>query len=245
MFPFAVAIIYSIVKGPRIVVLLLITGILTFLGHPLVTMFVFAISLGIFYGDVLFPAFGRLHLRLGKLWCKYNAPDGSWISVTFAMASLSVLFALDWTYATEPSFSSGEKATYDWIRANTESDSTYLMEGIAENLVYFGRRKILLPVLGAEWVPSPEYGNGLERSVLAKAEIYDCRELDCLSNAFLEYGVTPDYLIYRIDNGREMAWIDELVASPMFELAFDSGSMIVLHRDSKIGEIPGDAVDRA
>lgn len=231
LLPFAVAIPYSVVHGPRVIFPLLVAGILTFKGHPSVFMLVFAASLGIFYSDVLLPALGRGRLRIGRQGHAHDPPVESSFVFVFAGANIAALFLLCLPYVLSTTFSSGEKATYDWIRANTQLDSTFLMEGDAENLVYFGRREILLPVLGAEWIPSPEYGNGHERNRLAKIEIYECRKLECLSSAFRMYGVTPDFMIYRVSDGRESTWIDELSASPMFDFAFESGSMITLSRD--------------
>jgi len=230
LLPFAVAIPYSIVRGPRVIFPLLVASILTFSGHPSVSMLVFAASLGIFYGGVLFPALGRLHLRIGRQKNAHDVPVESWFVYVFAGATITALFLLCLSYAVRPTFSPGEKATFDWIRANTQIDSTFLMEGRAENLVYFGRREILLPVLGAEWIPDAEYGNGLERNLLAKSEIFECRKLECLSSAFRRYEVSPDFMIYRVSDGRESTWIDELSASPMFDVTIESESIITLSR---------------
>jgi hypothetical protein len=131
-------------------------------------------------------------------------------------------------YAIDSAISIEEIATYEWIEADTETRATFLIEDTAENLVYFGRRKILLPILGAEWVPSPVYGNGKQRSISIKNEIYTCREVKCLTRILSKYDVSPDYIIYRITDDSEKAWIEELIASAKFELAFESESMATL-----------------
>ena len=126
--------------------------------------------------------------------------------------------------------SPGEKETFDWARAGTEPDALFLREGSAENLVYFGRRTILLPVLGSEWIPSPEYGNGQQRNRFIKSQIYACRQIECLSSAFTKYDVAPDYMIYEVSDDAEQEWIEELSGSLVFEVAFASEAMVTLRR---------------
>lgn len=230
LFPVPIAILYNIIQGPRVIFLLLIAGLFTFKGHPSVSMFAFALSIGTFYNDILFPAFNRKHIRGVRQEPEQNPPGGSWVYLLFAGAHIIALFLLCLPYTVNPTFAPGEKETYDWISANTAPDATFVMEDIAENLVYFGRRTILLPVLGAEWIPSPEFGNGLLRNRLVKYEIYACRQPECLSNVFSKYNVTPDYLIYRISDASEQAWIDELSASSYFEVVFSSEAFIILRR---------------
>ena len=103
--------------------------------------------------------------------------------------------------------------------------------GNDEKLVYFGQRTILLPLLGAEWVPSsdPQYSNGKIRNGYINNEIYKCRKIECLQSLFKKYNLAPDYMIYQISDNGERTWVKMLSASPLFSVAFESGDFVTLH----------------
>jgi hypothetical protein len=186
--------------------------------------------MGILFDEVLVPAFGHGGPSPANGDARTAVPIEPWPSLAFSGAYLIMLFLLSFPYAMVPTFSPGEKEAYDWIRANTEPDATFIMEGGAENLVYFGRRTILLPVFGAEWLPSPDYGNGKALNGMVKDAVYTCREVECLISALEQYGVAPTYIVYRVSDGQEEAWIDELGRSSHFEVAFASEALVTLRR---------------
>jgi hypothetical protein len=231
LFPPLLAMIYSVIRERSVILLLLLAGLFTFKGHPSVTMFVFALSIGIFYKDILNAVFGYQYPQSQEQKPDTNSPIMSWRFLSFALVYIGALFMLCIPYVRTPAFSPGEQEMYSWINTNTKPDSTFLIEEKDENLVYFGQRTILLPTLGAEWIPDPKYGNGLQRDRYIKNKVFACRELDCLINLFTEYSIVPDYMIFQISNPEEKIWIDKL-GSSMFEVAFKSEQIVILRCQS-------------
>ena len=233
VFPFLLALIINIIKGPRIFILLLLASVITFQGHPSVTMFILAASLGLFVDNYLMPNLIKINPKTAEQATDEFTKIGNWQFLGFFAVNLALLFILCLPYTRDSSFSSGEQKTYNWIRTNTEKNSTFLVEGPGndEKLVYFGQRTILLPLLGAEWVPSPDpqYSNGKIRNGYINNEIYKCRKIECLQSLFKKYNLAPDYMIYQISDNGERTWVKMLSASPLFSVAFESGDFVTLH----------------
>ncbi len=227
LFPFVPSMIYTIIWGPRVILFLLLAAIFTFKGHPSVTMFLFATSIGIFYKDVFDSSFGSQRL-LRATKADVKLPFESWRFFLFGLAHVMILFMLCFPYTLTSTLSPAEQETYSWIRANTDPDSSFLIQGMDENLVYFGQRTILLPTLGAEWVPDAEYGNGLQRNSIIKNKIFACRELNCLRSLFEKYAIAADYIIFRVSSKEEKLWVDRLAASSAFEIVYQSGRIVIL-----------------
>ena len=230
VFPFILAILYNIIKGPRIIILLLVACVVTMRGHPSVTMFVLAASIGIFYDCFLFQGFVQKKIQTSEVETRKQIIIGKLQLLAFYSIHLVVLFILCFDYVRSSPFNTGEQETFNWIQENTQQGSTFITEINDEALVYFGQRTILLPTLGAEWVPDSEYGNGLNRNMFINEEIFNCREIECLYSIFSRYSLTPDYIIYRISNSGKQEWIDKLNVSCLFDIAYKSGNVVTLHR---------------
>jgi 4-amino-4-deoxy-L-arabinose transferase-like glycosyltransferase len=230
VFPFILAIINNIIKGPRILILLLVACVVTMRGHPSVTMFVLAASIGIFYDCFLYQVFVQKKIQTSEVETGKQKIIGKLQFLAFYSIHLVVLFILCFGYISSSPFNTGEQETFNWIRVNTQQDSTFITEINDEALVYFGQRTILLPTLGAEWVPDAEYGNGLNRNTFINEEIFNCREIECLYSIFSRYSLTPDYIIYRISDSGKQEWIDKLNDSCLFDIAYKSGNVVTLHR---------------
>jgi len=230
VFPVLLAIINNIIKGPRILFLLLVAGIVTMRGHPSVTMFVLAASIGIFYDCFLSQVFVQKKIQTSEVETRKQLIIGNLQILAFYSIHLVVLIILCFDYISSSPFNTGEQETFNWIRVNTQQDSTFITEINDEALVYFGQRTILLPTLGAEWVPDSKFGNGLNRNTLINEEIFNCHEIDCLISTFSSYSLTPDYIIYRITNPGKQEWIDMLSDSCLFDFAYKSGNVVTLRR---------------
>jgi 4-amino-4-deoxy-L-arabinose transferase-like glycosyltransferase len=186
LFPFPLAIIYNLIKGPRILVLLLLSGLITMRGHPSVTIFTLAASLGIFYDKFISLLFNPEY---------HSNSQQRFSNLSFLVLFIfynGALFILCLYYARIPSFSLGELETYNWIRENTKETSTFIAENMDEKLVHFGQRTILLPILGAEWIPDSEYGNWTTRNSIINSKIFKCRDVTCLHKIFTDYNLCPD-----------------------------------------------------
>ena len=241
IFPFILSVIFSIIRGPRILILLLFAGLVIMRGHPSVTMFAMAASIGIFYSSILMTTLSQRDPQTPERETFEETSIWNWQFLLLFVLHAGVLFILSYHSTLLPSFSPGEKETYDWIRVYTPKNSTFLMEGEGseESLVYFGQRSILLPIMGAEWIPSPEYGNGAARNKYINSEIYQCRENDCLLNLFKKYNVFPDYMIFQIDEeNSERDWVKNLSKSCLFDMAFDTGDIVTLHKSIDFANCP-------
>jgi hypothetical protein len=228
VFPFILAVVYNIIKGPRIIILLLLVGLVIMRGHPSVTMFVLAASLGLFY-DRFFMTFldSKYSQYLGKNNIQSSASI-NWQFLSFFAIHVFFLIMLCSRYTNRPPFDVGEQETYEWIRENSAETSTFVTESMDEKLVFFGQRTILLPILGAEWIPDPEFGNWTARNSYINNEIFQCRESECLLDIFEKYNLTPDYIIYSVSNYEERAWIEDLNVSSMFKIVFQSENFVTL-----------------
>lgn len=226
--PFILALVYNMIKGPRILILLLLAVLLTLRGHPTGTIFVLAASLGVFY-ERFFITF--LDSRFSQYLEKESIEDKvniNWRFLLFFVMHVSLLFVLSSRYVNRPAFIAGELETYEWIRLNTAKTSTFIANNMDEKLVYFGQRTILLPILGAEWIPDSEYGNWTTRDSKINYEIYQCREIECLLDIFKKYDLVPDYIIYSVSNYEERAWIESLNSSSLFKTVFLSENFVTL-----------------
>lgn len=229
LFPIGVSTLYSVIRSPLVILPLLLSTFFTFRGHPSVTMFVFALCIGIFYKDALLKLYSTKTTE--KIQEKSNPiiHIESFSFLAFVFLHIGILFFLSRNFANFVALDDGEMESYIWIRTNTQPNSTFLIEEIDENLVYFGERTILLPTLGAEWIPDPEYGNASVRNFQIVNDIFSCREIDCITKIFSQYNLKPDYIIYRVSNESEENFIETLAASPLFEKVFSSGRMVILY----------------
>jgi hypothetical protein len=237
--PFAVAVFYTLVRGPRVVILLLVAGALTFNGHPSVTMFVFSVATAIFFANVLVPAFSKFSVGERALPAIDAQQEIDWGVLVLSGVYLVGLAWLCYPYVVGGRLSNAWQETIAWARTNTDPASTFIVEPEAENLVYFGERTLLLPVLGAEWIPTEGFANGLERNQRAKEEIFDCRDVKCLNDAFDKYSVLPDYLVFKVssDDAEEKEWVTSLVLTlHAYDVGLISSPLVTLRRLESPGE---------
>lgn len=230
LFPLGISVLYSLVRGPRVVFLLFLSSLFTFRGHPSVTMFVFALCLGVFYRDIsqmiIVPLPGKFssnEQNENSVFVVESLPF-----VVFSLLHVLLLSVLCWDYVFMNALDKGEMQTYLWIRSNTKADATFIIEGIDENLVYFAERTILLPTLGAEWIPDSDFGNALQRNSPIVQSFFSCRDINCVIEIMNQYNLKPDYVVYRVSSEEEKDFIEALHVSDKFELVFSSGKMYVL-----------------
>ncbi len=226
-----VAALFSLLRGPTVILALFLAGLLTFKSHPSVSILVLSLSVGIFFGDVLLPACKNWLIASQATWPHAKKLPEMFFITGFSLIFIGLMFGLDLPYTRVSTFSPGEFEIYDWVRTQTDPDAVILMDGLAENLVYFGERQIIFPVLGAEWLPSQEYGNGLLENAAIKKEIFACRQIDCLLLTLEQHQAAPDYLVIRWGDDAKNRWIADLGRAPQFDLAFESESFVVLHYD--------------
>lgn len=233
LFPFPLTLLYNLLRGPRVILLLVLAAVFPFSLHPTTTTFALAASLGVFFSEVLLPALER---DADDHQTEQAETDASKVtgalyetrySLALAAIYLGFLFVLNLGHAVRPALTPGELSAYRWIAANTDPKETFLMEGNTENLAYFGEREIWLPFGGAEWVPDREYGSAKQRGIHIKGELFGCREEDCLEETLRRYELQPDYLVFRVESQEEAGWLERL-GQGGFELAFAEGNMAVV-----------------
>ena len=220
--PFPLSLLYNLVAGPRVLFLLLLAGLLVYKGHPSVTVYPIAASLGIFFDKVLLPAFGWQESQPNR----QKIMGGSWWIPTAII--LLALLGLNLDAALQPAYEPGEKAIYQWIRTRTDAEASFIMEGKAENVVYLGERTILLPVLGGEWMYSEIYGNKHIENDNIKQRLFNCRRLSCLEGIRNQYSLQADFIVYRVSDSGEDVWIERLTNSPGYRMAFQAGSFVIV-----------------
>lgn len=223
LLPMLISMIYVLASGPAILIILVLIAFLLNNFHPVMSMFIVPMIIAVFLSKIS----KLISLNKMKIWSRVSENLVSLALLLFFSLSLTII---NFSYVNWNAFFPGEQETYEWIKENTLKEDTILAPELDEKLVYFGERTLLLPVLGAEWLPSKtgQFDNFAVENNYRIAKLKECPTEDCFVNSLIDYQVNPDYLVLFKQSGRSYGWLNTDSDLVRLEIVYSNGSNFIL-----------------
>lgn len=221
--PMFISMIYLLASGPVILIILVLIAFLLNNFHPVMSMFIVPMIAAIFLSKIS----NLISLNKMKIWSRVSEYI---VSLTLLSIFSFFLIVINFSYINWNAFLPGEQETYEWIKVNTMEEDTILAPELDEKLVYFGERTLLLPVLGAEWLPSKtgQFDNFAVENNYRIAKLKECPTEDCFVNLLIDYQVFPDYLVLFKQSGGSYDWLNTDSDLVKFVSVHSDGSIFIL-----------------